>query len=242
MARKLSRFAQLQAITASVLVHASLIGLLVISFGWKGFWLPQPVAKSGELTPLEGFTVVLAPSDATMYTPSSESLIAKEQQQAEQSAEAEQTRLMPEQTLESSAQVESGIGAEQQQKELPENAQSARVDSDERIAGGSPDANKADGERNELLSRYYKALRQNIALRWQGPIVAEKAECRLLLSQLEQGQLVDVVFLDCPIDAEVRQQIIRALDKTIALPYSGFEPVIENQMEVLVCFPSLVSC
>jgi hypothetical protein len=62
------------------------------------------------------------------------------------------------------------------------------------------------------------------------------------VSQLEKGQLVDVVFLDCPIPADTRQQLVQALDKSIALPYQGYERVIRNPMEVTVCFPEMVGC
>lgn len=242
MARKLSRFGKLQAILASVFVHVGLVTVLVLSVGWKGFWLPVPEAKSGDFTPLKGFTVVLAPSDAAIYTPNSESLTAKDEQRATQLAEAQETRLKPDTDMDSSQEPESGLGAKKKQLELPENAKSAIIESDERLAGGTPDAKKADGDKNDLLNRYYSAFRQNLALRWQGQELTEKAECHLLVSQLEQGRLVDVVFLDCPVSAATRQQIVKALDKSVALPYQGFEQVISNPMEVTVCFPEMVSC
>lgn len=199
-------------------------------------------AKSGSDSPLKDFTVVLTPSDAKVYTLNSESLTAKDEQRAAETIEAQETRLKPETMLDSSTVPESGLGAQNQQLELPENAKSARTDSVEHLAGGSPDANKAEGDKNDLLNRYHAAFRQNLALRWQGPVLTEKAECRLLVSQLAEGQLVDVVFLDCPISAAGRQQIVQALDKSVALPYQGYERVISNPMEVVVCFPELVSC
>lgn len=40
MARSLSRFAQRQAFAGSMLVHAALVGLLVLSVSWEGILLP----------------------------------------------------------------------------------------------------------------------------------------------------------------------------------------------------------
>lgn len=242
MARTTSRFAQLQAIAASLSVHVGLVVLLVLSVGWKGLWLPVDEAKSGDQSPLKGFTVVLSPSNAKQYTPQSESLTAEQAERAEQTAEAETSALKPEISPEAAAAPASGIGAEPQRQELPENARSAKTDAQERQATGSPDSRNADGEQSDLLNRYYTAFRTNLALRWQGPALAMKAECRLLVSQLEQGQLVDVVFIDCPLPADARQQIVQALDKSVALPYQGYERVIRNPMEVTVCFPEVVSC
>ncbi len=242
MARPLSRFAHFQAIAASLLVHAGLVGLLVYSASWKGLWLPVDEAKSGDQSPLKGFTVVLSPSNAKQYTPQSESLAAEQAERAEQTAEAETSALNPEISPEAAADAANGMGAEPQRQELPENARSAKVDTMERQATGSPDSRNADGDESDLLNRYYAAFRTNLALRWQGPTLAMKAECRLLVSQLEQGQLVDVVFIDCPLPADARQQIVQALDKSVALPYQGYERVIRNPMEVRVCFPKMVSC
>ena len=242
MARSLSRFAQFQALAGSLLVHAALVGLLILSIGWKGIWLPVDEAKSGDQSPLKGFTVVLSPSDASVYTPQIESVKAEEAQRALQSAEAETSRLKPEVSPDGTTNPEDGVGAELQHKELPESAHSVTMDAVERIATGSPDAQKAEGDESDLLNRYYTAFRNNLALRWHGPPVAIKAECRLLVSQLEKGQLVDVVFLDCPLPADARQQIVQALDKAVALPYEGYERVISNSMEVTVCFPEVVEC
>lgn len=242
MARSLSRFAQFQAFAGSLLVHAALVGLLVLSVGWKGLWLPVNEAKSGDQSPLEGFTVVLAPSNARQYMSQSESVKAEEAQRAAQSAEAEASGLKPEVSPDGVSEPEDGLGAELQRQELPENARSAKTDAMERLATGSPDSRKAEGEESDLLNRYYAAFRSNLALRWQGPPLAIKAECRLLVSQLEQGQLVDVVFLDCPLPADARQQIVQALDKSVILPYQGYERVIRNPMEVTVCFPEVVGC
>lgn len=242
MARLHSRFVHFQAIAASLLVHASLVGLLIYSANWKGLWLPADEAKAGDKRPLDGFTVVLAPSNAALYTPQSESLAAEQAERAAQTTEAETSRLIPELSLDATTAPESGIGAELQRLELPENARSAKIDAMERQATGSPDSRNADGDESDLLNRYYAAFRNNLALRWQGPQLAIKAECRLLVSQLEQGQLVDVVFLDCPIPADARQLLVQALDKSIALPYQGYERVIRNPMEVTVCFPEMVSC
>lgn len=223
-------------------MHAALIGLLVLSIGWNGIWLPMDEAKSGDQSPLKGFTVVLAPSDASQYMPQSESMQAEEAQRALQSVEAEASSLKPEINPEGASKPEDGLGAETQRKELLESAHSATTDALERIVAGSPDAQKAEGEESDLLNRYYTAFRNNLALRWQGPPVSIKAECRLLVSQLEQGQLVDVVFLDCPLPADARQQIVQALDKAVALPYAGYEQVISHSMEVVVCFPEVVGC
>lgn len=242
MACPLSRFAQLQAIAASLLVHAGVVGLLVLSVGWKGLWLQVDEAKAGDKSPLEGFTVVLAPSDARHYVPQSEALNAEQAQQAAQAAEAAESALEPEVSPDGATAPETGVGAAPEQEVLPENARSARTDVMERQATGSPDSRKADGDDSDLLNRYYAAFRSNVALRWQGPVLALKAECRLLVSQLEKGQLVDVVFLDCPIPADARQQLVQALDKSIALPYQGYERVIRNPMEVTVCFPEMVGC
>lgn len=242
MARPFSRFAQFQAIAASLLVHAGVVGLLVLSVGWKGLWLQVDEAKAGDKSPLEGFTVVLAPSDARQYMPQSEALNTEQAQQAAQPAEAAESALKPEVSPDGATTPESGLGDAPQQEALPENARSAKTDLMERQTTGSPDSRKADGDDSDLLNRYFAAFRSNLALRWQGPVLALKAECRLLVSQLEKGQLVDVVFLDCPIPADARQLLVRALDKSIALPYQGYERVIRNPMEVTVCFPQMVGC
>ena len=242
MTLKHSRNAQFQAIAASLLVHGVLVALLVFSVGWKGLWLPVNEAKAGDKSPLEGFTVVLAPSDARQYMPQSEALNTEQAQQATQLAEAAESALKPEVSPDGATAPETGVGAAPEQEALTETARSAKTDLMERQTTGSPDSRKADGEESDLLNRYYAAFRSNVALRWQGPVLPLKAECRLLVSQLEKGQLVDVVFLDCPIPADARQQLVQALDKSITLPYQGYERVIRNPMEVTVCFPDMVGC
>ena len=242
MARKISLFTTIEAFLASVLVHAMLFGLIILSSNWHGFWWNQDEAKAGSYSPLEGFTVVLAPSDAKHYTENSESIAAKEEELATQTQEAQNTGLVPEVEDKSTVMPETGVGSEMQKTELPKNAKSAQIDSAEHLVSGSPDSKKADGSDNDLLNQYFAAFRKNLALRWQGSPLQNKAECRLLVSQLELGQLVDVVFLDCPVSAEARQQIVQALDKSVALPYQGYERVIRNPMEVTICFPELVGC
>ena len=242
MPQSVSRFAQLQAALASLLVHVGLIGVLILSVGWKGFWLPLKEAKSGNYSPLKGFTVVLTPSNSQKYVPLSDSVQTAENEQAAQSTEAEALAVKPETPSEVSAEPENGSGLDPQQQISPNNARSDRTQGMERQASGTPDARNANGEQNPLLARYYSAFRSNLEVHWQGPALALKAECRLLISQLEQGQLVDVVFLDCPLPADARQQIVQALDKTIALPYLGYERVIRNSMEITVCFPEIVGC
>lgn len=199
-------------------------------------------AKSGDQSPLEGFTVVLAPSNARQYMPQSDSIKAEEAQRALQSAEAEASVVLPEINPDGALSPEEGMGEAKQQQELPESARSSQVDVMERQVTGSPDSRKVHGDESDLLNRYYAAFRNNLALRWQGQALVIKAECRLLVSQLEQGQLVDVVFLDCPLPADARQRVVQALDKSVALPYQGYERVIRNPMEVVVCFPELVGC
>jgi hypothetical protein len=150
--------------------------------------------------------------------------------------------LKPEPADTHSTELASGLGAQPVQTELTETARSAVQETEERQATGAPDAEQADGDESALFNRYQAAFRQNLALRWVGPFPIESAECRLLVSQLDHGQLVDVVFLDCPISAASRQQIVQALDKSVALPYRGYERVIRSPMELVVCFPALVGC
>lgn len=242
MTYPLSRWHQFQAALFSMAVHAALVGVLVLSVGWHGWRLPVEMGKAGDLTPLDGFTVVLTPSDARQYTPSSEALAVKEAMRADQPSEASDAALKPEPADTHSTEPASGLGAQPVQTELAETARSAVQEAEEQQATGTPDAEQADGDESALFSRYQTAFRQNLALRWTGDLPTESAECRLLVSQLDHGQLVDVVFLDCPISAESRQQIVRALDKSVALPYQGFERVIRSPMELVVCFPALVGC
>ena len=69
-----------------------------------------------------------------------------------------------------------------------------------------------------------------------------EAECRLLVSQMEQGRLMNVVYKDCPMPADARQKIMQVLDKSTALNYAGNEQAISHSMEVNVCLSEVVGC
>jgi colicin import membrane protein len=87
-----------------------------------------------------------------------------------------------------------------------------------------------------LLARYKAAMNQTARENWNPIGAPELSHCRVRFKQIVGGEVIDVEFIDCPYDAEGREFVERALRKT-PMPYSGFESVFKDRVELDFCHP-----
>lgn len=92
------------------------------------------------------------------------------------------------------------------------------------------------GEDQGLKNRYIAAIKQTADANWIRGQAPELTHCRVRLTQIPGGEVIDVTYLNCPFDAAARDSVDRALRKT-PMPYSGFEPVFTRQVEIDFCYP-----
>lgn len=88
-----------------------------------------------------------------------------------------------------------------------------------------------------LLGKYKQAINDQVNLSWVHTGVPEQVHCKVRFTQIPGGEVIDVKFLDCPLDAAGRDSVERAMQKA-PLPYAGFESVFSRQGEVDFCYPT----
>lgn len=96
---------------------------------------------------------------------------------------------------------------------------------------GNPNA------RNDLLARYKAAIKRTIESNWRRDGAQPLERCQVEFTQSPGGNVLDVIFTDCPFSAEGRASAERAVRLT-PLPYFGFEPVFQRRQTFTLCYPS----
>ena len=96
---------------------------------------------------------------------------------------------------------------------------------------GNPNA------RNDLLARYKAAIKATIESNWRRDGAQPLERCQVEFTQSPGGNVMDVIFIDCPFSAEGRASAERAVRLT-PLPYFGFEPVFQRRQSFTLCYPS----
>jgi colicin import membrane protein len=96
---------------------------------------------------------------------------------------------------------------------------------------GNPNAN------NDLLARYKAAIKATIDNNWRRTGAEPLQRCRVELTQIPGGEVIDVKFIDCPFSPEGVENAERAVRLT-PLPYSGFESVFARKQTFIFCYPT----
>lgn len=104
-------------------------------------------------------------------------------------------------------------------------------------APAHPQASAGNAGDTGLLGKYKQAINDQVNLSWVHTGVPEQVHCKVRFTQIPGGEVIDVKFLDCPLDAAGRDSVERAMQKA-PLPYAGFESVFSRQGEVDFCYPT----
>jgi len=96
---------------------------------------------------------------------------------------------------------------------------------------GNPNA------KNDLLARYKAAIKSTIESNWRRDGAQPLERCLVEFTQSPGGNVMDVIFINCPFSAEGRASAERAVRLT-PLPYFGFEPVFQRRQSFTLCYPS----
>ncbi len=88
-----------------------------------------------------------------------------------------------------------------------------------------------DGTRNDLRSRYYFAITQQVQRNWLRPDTARPPiRCTIRIAQIPGGEVLDVAFIGaCMVDEPTRRSIEAAVRRE-PLPYSGYEAVFTRNI------------
>jgi colicin import membrane protein len=94
----------------------------------------------------------------------------------------------------------------------------------------------SSGQDSDQRARYLAAINATARENWNTRLAPERTNCRIRFQQIPGGEVINVEFMDCPYDAQGRESVERALRKT-NMPYSGFESVFTNRIDLTFCHP-----
>lgn len=93
-----------------------------------------------------------------------------------------------------------------------------------------------NGTDTDLAARYALAMHQTAQAGWNRALAPERVACKVRFTQIPGGDVIDVQFLSCGFDAQGRESVERALRRS-PMPYAGFEPVFQRQIDLTFCYP-----
>ena len=97
---------------------------------------------------------------------------------------------------------------------------------------GKPNADNND----QLRARYAAAIKATIDSNWRHDSAQPLERCQIEFTQLIGGEVIDVIFINCPFSPAGRASVDRAVRLT-QLPYAGFEPVFARRQALTLCYP-----
>jgi colicin import membrane protein len=170
--------------------------------------------------------------------------------QLQQQEDAENRQRLAQQQLEQQQKIAKELAAAARDVKLKEEAMKQLQDQAARVAqnGAQPVAAArpvpppvAPGvmtwnTRQKLALGYKQAILDVANTNWRHENVPEKVHCHVTLKQLVGGEVVDVKFVDCPLDATGQASVEAALERT-PLPYAGFESVFQSEVTIDMCYP-----
>lgn len=93
-----------------------------------------------------------------------------------------------------------------------------------------------NGTDTDLAARYALAMHQTAQANWNRALAPERVACKVRFTQIPGGDVINVQFLSCGFDAQGRESVERALRRS-PMPYAGFEPVFQRQIDLTFCYP-----
>ena len=105
-----------------------------------------------------------------------------------------------------------------------------------RSAPVAPPGNR--GTDDGLLARYKAAILQTADANWNHTGVPERARCKVRMTMIPGGEVINVDFLECSFDPDARESVDRALHKA-PMPYTGYETVFSQLRQPIIefCYP-----
>ena len=88
-------------------------------------------------------------------------------------------------------------------------------------------------------AKYLAAINATARANWNTVQIPQQTRCQVEFTQIRGGEVIDVAFLSCPLDAQGRESIERALFKS-PMPYAGFEAVFQRKVSLTFCYPDEV--
>src|SRR5574343_242085 len=101
-------------------------------------------------------------------------------------------------------------------------------------AGKTPPAGQA-GTAATGTAKYLAAINATARANWNTVQIPQQTRCQVEFTQIRGGEVIDVAFLSCPLDAQGRESIERALYKS-PMPYAGFEAVFQRKVTLTFCY------
>jgi colicin import membrane protein len=95
------------------------------------------------------------------------------------------------------------------------------------------------GVDDALRNKYKSALNATARSNWNTVQIPEQTRCQVEFTQIRGGEVIDVRFLACPLDASGRESVERALYKS-PMPFAGFEAVFQRKVILTFCYPDEV--
>lgn len=88
-------------------------------------------------------------------------------------------------------------------------------------------------------AKYLAAINATARANWNTVQIPQQTRCQVEFTQIRGGEVIDVAFLACPLDAQGRESIERALYRS-PMPYAGFETVFQRKVMLTFCYPDEV--
>lgn len=95
------------------------------------------------------------------------------------------------------------------------------------------------GTDDSLSGKYKSAINATARSNWNTVQIPEQTRCQVEFTQIRGGEVIEVRFLACPLDAQGRESVERALYKT-PMPFAGFESVFQRKVILTFCYPDEV--
>lgn len=95
------------------------------------------------------------------------------------------------------------------------------------------------GAANSATAKYLSAINATARANWNTVQIPPQTRCQVEFTQIRGGEVIDVAFRVCALDAQGRESIERALFKT-PMPYAGFESVFQRKVSLTFCYPDEV--
>lgn len=95
------------------------------------------------------------------------------------------------------------------------------------------------GSDTGLGAKYKAALNAAARSNWNTAQIPEQTRCQVEFTQIRGGEVIEVAFLNCPLDSPGRESIERALERS-PMPYAGFETVFQRKVTLTFCYPDEV--
>lgn len=109
-----------------------------------------------------------------------------------------------------------------------------------KAAGQSPERTSGGGgNATSATAKYLSAINATARANWNTVQIPQQTRCQVEFTQIRGGEVIDVAFRTCALDAQGRESIERALYKT-PMPYAGFESVFQRKVSLTFCYPDEV--